>query len=105
MSSGVSSVDSAICRPRSSAVTHPAVCCVETKAQRPDQPQLGTDCCTGASDVPGVLRDIRLMQDHVQQRLGGHCDTLVIQIQTFALPIDTALISTGAKLIGSIASA
>ena len=45
---------------------------VETKAQRADQPQLGADGHAGASDVAGVLRNVRLIKNNVEQRFWRH---------------------------------
>lgn len=43
---------------------------VEPEPTRLDDPELGPDGDTGATDVPGVLGDLRLVQDHLRD-LGG----------------------------------
>ena len=65
---------------------------VETKTQRANQPQLGADRDTCAANVPGILRNIGLIEHDVQQGFAGHGDTRhfrtgAIQIETLALPV------------------
>jgi hypothetical protein len=41
------------------------------ESKRPHQPQLGVDGHTSPSDVPGVLRDLRLEKDDMQPRFNA----------------------------------
>ena len=52
-------------------VIHPSplqIAIIEQEPERSHQPQLGADSNAAASDVPGVLRDIGLIQDDVEER-------------------------------------
>ncbi len=42
---------------------------IDAKSQWTNEPQSGTDRNTGATDVAGVLRNLRLIQNQMQQRL------------------------------------